>query len=133
MMRQHAMFFSEADANDDGQLDYDEFVAAIPAHVRSKRTAEELRSWFELLDEDGTGSVGRDEHLAWALNAASLASGAGVQKVFRRYDRDGSGQLSELEFCRAARDFGVGDHAEVCVSVPWRRVSRALLVTRGRV
>ena len=112
LMRQHSMHFSEADANDNGELDFEEFMASIPAHVRAKETEETMGRWFAMLDIDGSGTVSRDEFMRWSLNAAMSASGAGVEKVFARYDRDGSGQLSELEFARAARDMGVGDRAE---------------------
>ena len=98
------MSFADADANDDGVIEYDEFVAAMPAKVREKHTEEQMRSWFAMLDRDKGGKISRDEHLRWALNAAALTTGAHITEVFSRYDRDGSGQLSELEFCRAARD-----------------------------
>lgn len=111
-IRQHSMHFSLADVNGDDTMDYDEFVESMPAHVRASNSPEQLRTWFEMIDLDGSGQVSRDEHLKWSLNAATMASGAGVEKIFQRYDRDGSGQLSELEFARAARDMGLGDHAE---------------------
>lgn len=48
----------------------------------------------------------------WALNAAALSSGAGVKKIFAKYDRDGSGQLSEMEFCQAMAELGLADKGE---------------------
>ena len=77
-----------------------------------ENSLETLRTWFDMMDLDGSGVVSRDEHMRWSLNAATMASGAGIEKVFQRYDRDGSGELSELEFARACRDMGLGDHAE---------------------
>ena len=111
-VRQHEMSFVEADLNDDGFIDELEFNLAIPEHVRRKHGDEAISSWFKLLDTNGSGAISRDEHLRWSLNAAALTSGASIQEVFEKYDRDASGTLSELEFCRAARDVGVGSHAE---------------------
>ena len=112
MMRQHTMSFMEADLNGDGCIDEAEFMLALPDHVKQKHTEAEMKGWFKMLDRNGNGMVDRDEHLRWALNAASIASGAGIGKAFAKYDRDNSGTLTELEFCRAARDVGVGDYAE---------------------
>jgi Ca2+-binding EF-hand superfamily protein len=81
-------------------------------HVKKAHTEEEIKGWFKMLDRDGSGRIDREEHLRWSLNAAALASGADIRKAFAKYDRDNSGTLTELEFCRAARDVGVGDHAE---------------------
>ena len=112
LIRQHSMHFNEADTNNDNTMDYEEFVKSLPQHVRDSTPPDQLRTWFDMMDLDGSGEISRDEHLKWSLNAATVASGAGIEKVFQRYDRDGSGELSELEFARAARDMGLGDHAE---------------------
>ena len=85
-----------------GVIDEEEFHQAIPAHVRAKHSPEEISSWFQMLDNNGNGSISRDEHLRWSLNAAALQSGASIKNVFERYDRDNNGTLSELE-CTHAR------------------------------
>ena len=112
LLRQYNMHFQEADANSDGELDFDEFEAALPKTVREKHSRKEIRRWFQMIDDDGNGKVSLDEHFAWALNAAALSSGAGVKKIFAKYDRDGSGELSEIEFCCAATELGLGDTGE---------------------
>ena len=71
-MRQHAMHFSEADVNDDGQLDLREFCAALPDGVRNKHSEETMHTWFDLLDHDSDGLITRDEWLEFSLNAAAL-------------------------------------------------------------
>lgn len=112
LMRQHQMHFAEADQNRDGELDFEEFDAALPDVVRAKFRLSERKKWFRMIDTSGNGRITLDEQFAWAVNAAALASGAGVKKIFASYDRDGSGELTELEFCKAAREMGVGDDAE---------------------
>ena len=138
LMRQHAMHFAETDVNDDGGLSFDEFVSSVPLPVRRSTPPSELRAWFELLDQDGNGTVSREEHLRWSLSAAKLASGSGIEKIFARYDRDGSGNLSELEFAKACRDIGMADNAEAMfrglpgsetgVIVRWRSTSSPIVI-----
>ena len=165
LARQHSMFFTEADANNDGVLDFNEFVAALPEGIRQSTPNAELERLFQVLDKDGSGSISRDEHVLWTLSAAQRMSGSGIEKILQRCaqandrtqspglvhqrgtdcartqsqdrvyqrqersvqagsdvewrsfsrcadDRDGSGSLTELEFARACRDMGLGEHAE---------------------
>ena len=83
-MRKHSMAFAEADLNDDGFIDLEEFVSALPRTVREKHTETEIASWFKMLDRDGGGRISRDEHLRWSLNAAALTTGAPIKEVFSR-------------------------------------------------
>ena len=109
--RQHFIFFSEADRDDDDTLTFEEFLEALPRHVRAKHPLREVREWFEMIDADANGSISMAEYLNWSLKAASIASGSGVVNIFREYDSEDNGSLSEFDFCRAARDVGFGDHA----------------------
>ena len=80
--------------------------------MRNKNSTSQMRAWFEDLDRDGSGIISSYEYFMWSVQAAARISGAGLAQVFARYDRDSSGFLTELEFVRAAREMGVGDHAD---------------------
>ena len=104
-------FFAAGDANCDGLLTYEEFVAALPSSVRSKRKPIEFRQWFGMLDKDHSGSVTMSEFFEWSLSTASIALGSGAKRVFRRFDEDKSGALDLNEFSRAAASFGFAECA----------------------
>ena len=57
-MLQHREFLFDADVNGDQQLSFEEFVSAMPAHIR-RHALSELRSWFALIDSDGSGEIVR--------------------------------------------------------------------------
>ena len=71
LMRQHLMFFNEADVDGDSALDFEEFVAALPENVRTAYPQRKLRQFFRLADEDGSGSITMSEFVTWSLAMAS--------------------------------------------------------------
>ena len=96
-MRQHRDFLFDADTNCDGRLSFKEFVSALPKHLREEqRPLPELRSWFNLIDSDGSGSVSLNEYFQWSLSAASVVSGAGVIEGFAKFDENGSGHIEKI-------------------------------------
>ena len=111
-MRQHRDFLFDADTNCDGRLSFKEFVSALPKHLREQRPLPELRSWFNLIDSDGSGSVSLNEYFQWSLSAASVVSGAGVIEGFAKFDENGSGHIEEKEFRLAATQLGYGEVAK---------------------
>ena len=114
-VRDHHIFFEEADTNEDLALSLDEFIAALPHRVRSTHSYDEIVGWFDSIDADGDGVVTSDEFFYWSMGAASMASGAGVIDVFRRYDANLDGKLDEQEFADACREMGFGDHAHALI------------------
>ena len=109
-LRQHRAFLFDADVDGDG-LSFEEFVNALPTHVRSQNSLSELRSWFRLIDADGSGVVSLNEYFSWSLSAASVVSGAGVINGFQKYDTNGTGRLEEVEFLRCVEEAGYGSTA----------------------
>lgn len=110
-LRQHRQFLFDADVDGSKSLVFEEFVVALPAHLRSKHSLSELRSWFALVDVDGSGEVTLDEYFRWSLSASSLVTGAGVIHSFEAYDASKNGKLEKHEFLRCAEDAGYGDAA----------------------
>jgi len=100
------------EADEDNSLTFDEFVAQLPTQVRKMRKTSEFRSWFDMLDKDGSGSVNMEEFFVWSVSASSIASGSGAKRVFQRFDQDRSGVLDLAEFTNAAQSLGFdSEHA----------------------
>lgn len=58
VIRQTKIFFTEAtDGRNDVAMEFEEFEAVMPEAVRAEHGAAEIRSWFELLDADASGST----------------------------------------------------------------------------
>ena len=59
LMRQHLMFFNEADVDGDSALDFEEFVSALPENVRTAHPLRKLRQFFEPEEPDCGGQEDR--------------------------------------------------------------------------
>lgn len=79
--------FAEIDANGDGTVDRDEFLA----HAQAK-AAEHAGEKFDRLDADGDGALSRD------VLEARGRGGRGIERMIDRFDSDNSGGVSEAEF-----------------------------------
>ena len=110
--REAALAFLEADANNDGQLEWDEFVNAIQ-RLRSKGLGEapsaedkyELRKLFNSIDSNGSGHIEMDEYFLFTLDVAAQ-QGCGLETIFQKYDTSGEGLLDANEFALAVEDLG---------------------------
>ena len=49
-IRQHHLFFLEANANGAKALTMDEFYAGLPDHIKSEYTARQIQGWFDMID-----------------------------------------------------------------------------------
>jgi len=92
--------FDRLDANHDGVVDHDEFVASLKnsiersnssdRKVRLERDLERRETLFHTLDQKGDGKITRDEYLA------------ATAQHFNELDADKSGKITPQEL-RAAR------------------------------
>ena len=106
LSRDCALAFIEADDNGDGVLDWTEFKAAFRS-IRGQRPGSvnalddaELRSLFDAIDKDQSGSIDMDEYFMWSLEVANQNS-AILSALFKRYDKGGEGFLDAEEFALA--------------------------------
>lgn len=97
--------FSTFDMNDDGYIDFMEYVAALSL-VMKGGVQQKLRWYFKLYDVDGSGCIDRDELLIIiksirAINGAQkheMSAEDFTNMVFDKIDIDKDGQLSLEEF-----------------------------------
>lgn len=80
--------------------------------IRAARSPDELRAWYNAADVNGDGVISINEFFTWALqNTSSVHGGAALERAFKRYDKDNSGQLNFAEFEKAACKMGFGTAA----------------------
>ncbi len=98
-------FWEPADANQDGTVTEDEFVAALTGAVEGGVRSDDtlLPMLYEMIDADGNGAISLDEHKQFfeAFNIDPTLS----PDVFARMDSDGDGSVSREEFLEAGAKF----------------------------
>ncbi|WP_190111081.1 EF-hand domain-containing protein [Streptomyces cinnamoneus] len=104
---QWTFLLSLGDADGDGILSSDEYVAArtSPGFRSADRPGkgEVCRTLFDLLDRDDDGSVDRDEFLLAGDFLGMSATDAAA--YFDELDADSSGRISPKEFLKAVKRF----------------------------
>jgi Ca2+-binding EF-hand superfamily protein len=98
-------FWEPADANQDGTVTADEFVAALTAAVEAGVRSDDtlLPMLYEMIDPDGDGAISPHEHQQFfeAFNIDVALS----PEVFARMDTDGDGSVSREEFLEGGAKF----------------------------
>lgn len=91
--------YHSLDANGDGQLDFNEFMALMVTFMEPS-TAEELKEAFMVFDADGGGTVSREElqKVFDMLGKNCPVSHDEADRLFALADKDGDGQLDYDEF-----------------------------------
>ncbi|XP_067271296.1 guanylyl cyclase-activating protein 1-like [Pseudorasbora parva] len=96
--------FNTFDINDDGCIDFMEYVAALSLVLKGG-VQQKLRWYFKLYDVDGSGCIDRDELLLIfkairAINGTEQQTSAEefTDMVFDKIDLNGDGVLSLEEF-----------------------------------
>ncbi|XP_049589582.1 guanylyl cyclase-activating protein 1-like isoform X2 [Syngnathus scovelli] len=96
--------FSTFDLNDDGFIDFMEYVAALSLVLKGA-VQKKLRWYFKLYDLDGSGCIDRDELLLIfksidAINGIhdDVKAEEFTNMVFDKIDVNGDGELSYEEF-----------------------------------
>ncbi|XP_041639514.1 guanylyl cyclase-activating protein 1 [Cheilinus undulatus] len=96
--------FTTFDMNDDGFIDFMEYVAALSLVLKGG-VQQKLRWYFKLYDIDGSGCIDRDELLLIiksirAINGIPCEMSAEdfANMVFDKIDINGDGELSYEEF-----------------------------------
>ncbi|XP_042359823.1 guanylyl cyclase-activating protein 1 [Plectropomus leopardus] len=102
--------FTTFDMNDDGFIDFMEYVAALSLVLKGG-VQQKLRWYFKLYDVDGSGCIDRDELLLIiksirAINGIPCETSAEefANMVFDKIDINGDGELSYEEFMEGVQN-----------------------------
>lgn len=117
--------FDRFDVDGSGQLDADEFIAAVRNEMDISEASvndDELRLLFEQVDADGGGDVSSSEFAEWLASenipgdeendakvfiqeaSRSIVTSIGWERLFLKYDTDGGGSLDFREFSMIIRN-----------------------------
>ena len=103
------MRFADMDTNGDMTLDFEEFLAMQTKTVRAQYSDEEIREWFNTADMDDSGTLTISEWFVWTLDHMATKHGVdSIERMFKKYDKDGTGQLDTREFDKLAATNGFG-------------------------
>ena len=112
VMRAAALAYVEADVNNDGMIQFEEFDTVLRRMLRHGHeldadidSPERIRELFDSIDTDHSGVIKMDEYFMWSLSLAK-AQGCGLEAIFHRYDKSGEGTLDVNEFALAVEDMG---------------------------
>ena len=108
---QQAMSMHRVDTDQDGLLNFEEFLNLFPPTTRARRPDSELRLLFDAIDIDGNGTIKGAEFFLYALRFAQKMLAGRLEDAFMKFDASGSGTLDKVEFaavsdycaCRTAR------------------------------
>ena len=97
--------FEQADTNGDGAISFDEFVDVI-TKLRKDKEAE-IRECFKIFDQDGNGTIDKQELYNIFLMTKEEVEPADVDILFDQYDLDKNGVIDFNEFIAIYRDLGI--------------------------
>ena len=95
-----SLMISEMDLNNNGRVDYNEFLMLMEQKMQQQDTEEELIESFKILDKDGIGLISSTElrHVLSALG--DKVDPEIVEKMIREGDLDGDGHINYEEFVK---------------------------------
>ena len=88
------------DANGDGVIDFDEFLALMRLRMGESgdENEQKLREVFDIFDADGSGGIDRDEMRQLMKKLAQTLTEEEITAIMEEVDVDGDGEISFEEF-----------------------------------
>ncbi len=91
---------SEMDADQNGVIDYNDFLELMTIKMAERDPMEEMMKAFRLFDEDDTGKISFKNLKRVAKELGENMADEEIQEMIDEADRDGDGEISEDEFFR---------------------------------
>eukprot|EP01126_Amoeba_proteus_P018961 TRINITY_DN1967_c0_g1_i2.p1 TRINITY_DN1967_c0_g1~~TRINITY_DN1967_c0_g1_i2.p1 ORF type:complete len:138 (-),score=31.07 TRINITY_DN1967_c0_g1_i2:129-542(-) len=87
-----------ADSGGDGSIDFDEFVKLMGNEATTDDS--ELKSYFEMLDVDGSGFINESELLEGLKQMGQDLTKEQLDELLKDLDKDGDGKINYREFVK---------------------------------
>ncbi|KAG9151650.1 hypothetical protein Leryth_001965 [Lithospermum erythrorhizon] len=91
---------NEVDADQNGTIDFPEFLNLMARKMKDSDSEEELREAFKVFDKDQNGFISAAELRHVMTNLGEKLSDVEVDEMIREADVDGDGQVNYEEFVR---------------------------------
>merc|ERR1711869_189451 len=91
---------NEVDADENGTIDFTEFLALMARKMKDTDTEEELREAFKVFDRDNNGFISASELRHVMTNLGEKLTDEEVDEMIREADIDGDGQVNYQEFVK---------------------------------
>mmetsp|Transcript_14170 Transcript_14170/g.29752 ORF Transcript_14170/g.29752 Transcript_14170/m.29752 type:complete len:150 (+) Transcript_14170:71-520(+) len=91
---------SDVDADEQGRIDFPDFLSLMARKMKDTDTEEELIEAFKVFDRDGDGFISAGELRHSMTNLGEKLSDVEVDEMIREADLDGDGQINYDEFVK---------------------------------
>ena len=91
---------NELDVDQNGSIDFTEFVTLMAKQSQGKESEEELLEAFKVFDKDGNGNISALELKQVMHNLGENLSDADIEEMIREADLDGDGEINYNEFVK---------------------------------
>lgn len=85
---------NEVDADGNGTIDFEEFLAMMAKKMSTAGSDEEIREAFKVFDKDDDGFISASELRSVMANLGETLSDIEIDEMIREADEDGDGQVN---------------------------------------
>ncbi|KAF5740522.1 calmodulin-like protein 8-like [Tripterygium wilfordii] len=91
---------SEVDTNENGTIEFGEFLNLMARKMKENEADEELKEAFKVFDKDQDGYISPNELRRVMMNFGEKLTDEEVEEMIKEADLDGDGQINYEEFVR---------------------------------